>query len=106
MDSSSKKIVMIIAAATLAIIAVMAFNNYNMAEAEKASVDTTAPAPVDPQPATVATPAPAPQPANGGPVTESVQAIDGSPSMILDNEGSNNLDGNNKDAPVPTDDTP
>lgn len=100
MDDSSKKIVMIIAGASLATMAVMAFRYYNQPPPE-APVATEAPEPAPPKAVQVAAPSPAPPspPANAVPTIEQIPAINGAPSMVLDNNDGNQ---SSKDAPAPT----
>jgi len=109
MDDSSKKIVMIIAAATLGTIAVMAFRNYSKPVVEKAqTAKASAPAsakitPVEnPSP----TPSPSPSPVNDDPTTEDIPAIDGTPSMIFESHDGIQNGQVNKDAPAPANTIP
>jgi len=91
MDNSSKKVVVIIAAAALGIMAVMAFNNYNQPAAEIAPIaDAPEAVPADTSSAVTQSQAQvqAAEPINAAPITDDIPAINGEPSMIL--EGSNN----------------
>ena len=99
MDDSSKKIVMIIAGAALATLAVMAFRYYNQPLPE-APVVAVAPEPAPPEAMQVAAPTPAPSsaPANAIPTIEEIPAINGAPSMVLDNNDGNQ---SSKDASAP-----
>lgn len=97
MDDSSKKIVMIITAAALGTIAVMAFNNYNQPAPEAIIVSEPAPAKAKPSPTQSSAPV------NDGPTIEEIPAINGAPSMILDNNDGSQNDQGNQDAPAPPD---
>ncbi len=104
MDDSSKKIVMIIAAAALGIMAVMGFNNYNEPAAENTEANIVSePAPTKTAPAAEPSPIQSSVPVNDGPTIEEIPAIDGAPSMILDNVDGSQNDQGNKDAPTPAD---
>jgi len=102
MDASSKKIVKIIAAATLGTMAVMAFKYYNQPAAENAAIaEMSAPAPAPIAPVVQPAPTQSTPPVNNGPTFEDVQAINGAPSMILDSNDGSQKGQDNKDAPAP-----
>lgn len=104
MDDSSKKIVMIITAAALGIMAVMAFNNYNQPAPDNTEAAVVSePAPVETVPAVKPSPTQSSAPMNDGPTNEDIPAINGAPSMILDNVNGYQNDQGNKDAPAPAD---
>lgn len=101
MDDSSKKIVMIITAAALGTIVVMAFNNYNQPAPE--AIIVSEPAPAKAMPAAKPSPTQSSAPVNDGPTIEEIPAINGAPSMILDNNYGSQNDQGNQDAPAPAD---
>lgn len=104
MDNSSKKIVLIISAAALVIMAVMAFNTSNQPAAQTPPI---ADAPEAGQASTVTAAKPeqaqAPDPVNAAPTTGDIQAINGEPSMILEGSDINIGGESNRDEPATTD---